>query len=165
MNKEMTMKAKFALFTLLGALAAVGSIALVARAEGPAPTILLPDTIKWGDAPPSLPPGAKLAVMAGDPGKPAVFVIRLKFPANYKIPAHWHPTDEYISVVSGSFMVGLGDTFDASKTTALPPGAFINAPANMKHFAMTKQETVVQITSMGPFQMPYVNPADAPPAK
>jgi quercetin dioxygenase-like cupin family protein len=158
------MKAKFALFTLLSVIAAVGSIAVAARAEGPGPTIFLPDGIKWGDAPPNVPPGAKLAVLAGDPGKPGVFIIRFKFPANYKIPAHWHPTDEYISVVSGAFLVGVGDTFDATKTTALPPGAFIVAPANMKHFAMTKQETVVQITSTGPFEMPYVNPADVPAA-
>jgi quercetin dioxygenase-like cupin family protein len=162
---EMTMKTRFALFTLLSALAAIGSIAVVARAEEPAHPIVLPGDIKWGEAPPNVPPGAKLAVLAGDPGKPGIFIIRFKFPANYKIPAHSHPTDEYISVISGAFWVGMGDKFDASKTTALPPGGFVTAPAKMNHFAMTKQETIVQITSTGPFQMPYVNPAEDPTPK
>src|SRR5690242_2229535 len=81
-----------------------------------------PSELQWGDAPPVMPPGAKLAVLNGDPSKPGLFIVRLKFPANYKIPAHWHPTDENITVISGAFWAGMGDKLDPAKTTELPPG-------------------------------------------
>jgi quercetin dioxygenase-like cupin family protein len=156
---ENAMKTKLALFPFLCMLA-VGSFQLSAKADGP----VLPGDIKWGDGPPNAPHGTKLAVLAGDPSKPGLFVIRFKFPANSKIPAHSHPTDEYISVVSGAFLVGVGDKLDPKKTTALPPGGFITAPAKVNHYAITKKETVVQITGTGPFEMTYVNPTDDPSA-
>ena len=133
-----------------------------AKAEGTAPTIVMPSDIKWADAPANMPPGAKLAVLMGDPGKAGPFVIRIKFPANYKVAAHWHPTDEQITVVSGAFMAGVGDKLDAAKTTSLPAGAFVSIPAKVNHYAMTKKETVVELSAMGPFEMTYVNPSDDP---
>jgi quercetin dioxygenase-like cupin family protein len=124
-----------------------------------------PATIQWGDAPPNLPKGAKLAVMYGDPGKEGLFVIRLKLPANYKMPAHSHPTDEVVTVVSGTFLVGMGDKLDASKAKALPAGSLVVAPAKANHFALSKQPTIVEVSAMGPFQLTYVNPADDPSKK
>jgi uncharacterized RmlC-like cupin family protein len=146
---------------LAGALAVLGFTAN-ARAEGTAPTITMPSDVKWADAPANMPPGAKIAVLTGDPGKAGLFVIRIKFPANYKVAAHWHPTDEQITVISGAFMVGAGDKLDAAHTTSLPAGAFVAIPAKVNHYAMTKKETVVELNAMGPFEMTYVNPSDDP---
>ena len=82
------------------------------------------EDIKWGPAPPAIPPGAPLAVVAGDPGKEGLFTMRLKMPANYKVPAHHHPTDEFVTVISGDFRVGLGDKLDMDKGQSLKAGGF-----------------------------------------
>ena len=80
--------------------------------------------IKWGDAPPSMPKGAKIAVLQGDPGKPGPFVIRLMVPAGTKIAPHWHSQDESLTVISGTLNFGLGDKPEAGKTHALTAGGF-----------------------------------------
>src|SRR4029078_12381715 len=87
------------------------------------------EDIKWGPAPPNIPPGAQLAVVAGDPSKEGLFTIRLKMPANFKVPAHHHPTDEFVTVISGDFRVGLGDKLDMDKGQSLKHGAFGDIPA------------------------------------
>ena len=120
--------------------------------------------IKWGPTPAVFAAGAQMAVLHGDPSKAAEYTVRLKMPNGYKIAPHWHPTDENITVVSGAFKVGMGKTFDAKGMLTLPTGGFITAPAKEPHFAETKGETVVQVHGMGPFQLTYVNPADAPKA-
>jgi quercetin dioxygenase-like cupin family protein len=149
--------------------AAVCALIALAAARGladqPAPpthTMLTPADIQWGEGPPSLPPGAKMAVVYGDPGKPGLFILRARMPANYKIPAHWHPTDETVTVLSGTIMMGMGDKLDAAKAKALPAGSSATMPAKNNHFAMTKKETVIQVTAMGPFEITYVNPDDDP---
>ena len=118
--------------------------------------------LKWGDAPASLPVGAKLAVLSGDPGKPGMFTIRLQMPAGYKIPAHTHPTDEIVTVISGTCNFGMGPKYDESAAKEQPPGAFLIMPAGMQHFAGSKAGCIVQVQSTGPFQVTYVNPADDP---
>jgi quercetin dioxygenase-like cupin family protein len=118
--------------------------------------------LKWGPAPPVFPAGAEMAVLSGDPGKAGTFVIRLKIPAGYKIPAHHHPTDEYLTVISGDFSLGMGDKLDETKSADLTAGSFAEAPAQMNHFAWTKSGAVVQVWADGPFAMTYVNPADDP---
>ena len=128
--------------------------------------MLTPDAIKWGDAPPNLPKGAKLAVLYGDPAKEGLlFVIRVKLPANYKIAAHSHPTDEVVTVLSGTFLVGMGDKLAPASAKAFPAGSVIVAPAKTNHFALTKQPTVIEVSAMGPFALTYVNPADDPSKK
>lgn len=124
--------------------------------------VVMPDSLKWGDAPAVLPKGALFAVLAGDPSKEGPFTIRLKIPAGYKIPAHSHPTAEAVTVISGEMNVGMGDILDQSKALKLPVGGFVNLPANMNHFAFAATETVLQINSTGPFAIKYVNPADDP---
>ena len=121
--------------------------------------------LKWGPAPAVFPAGAKMAVLQGDPGKTEMFTVRLDMPSGYTIPAHFHPTDENVTVISGTFLVGMGDRFDASKTMSLPAGGFVTAGANMNHFARAKGHTVVQVHAMGPFALTYVNPADDPRKK
>jgi quercetin dioxygenase-like cupin family protein len=136
--------------------------ASTALADAPM-AMLTPGDIKWGDPPPVFPKGAKMAVLYGDPSKPGeLFIVRLKMPAGYKIPAHWHPTDENITVVSGTFNMGMGDKLDPAKTKAFPAGSFAVAPAKVNHFALAKKEAIVEVSAIGPFAMTYVNPADDP---
>lgn len=118
--------------------------------------------LKWGPAPAVFPKGAKMAVVSGDPGKAEEFTVDLSFPAGYKIPPHYHPTAETVTVKKGTFLVGMGDTLDVAKAKSMKAGASGSLPANMHHFAVTKGATVVSVKSMGPFAMTYVNPADDP---
>jgi quercetin dioxygenase-like cupin family protein len=124
-----------------------------------------PDAIKWGDPPPFVPKGAKLAVLYGDPNKEGLFVIRVKIPANYRVPAHSHPTDEVVTVLSGTLLVGMGDKLAPASAKPFPAGSLIVAPAKANHFVLTKQPTVIEISSMGPLAINYVNPADDPSKK
>jgi quercetin dioxygenase-like cupin family protein len=118
--------------------------------------------IKWGPPPPSLPKGAEFAVLSGDPGKDGLYVIRLKMPAGYKIPAHNHPTTENVTVVSGNFHIGMGDHLDEKKGIELTSGGFGEAPAKMNHYAWATSPTIVQVHGQGPFAITYVDPADDP---
>ncbi|QRM31304.1 cupin domain-containing protein [Microvirga sp. VF16] len=125
-------------------------------------TMVNPGDITWKDGPPSLPKGSQIAVIYGDPAKDGVFVMRLKFPANYKIPPHTHSTDEVVTVVSGKVNFGMGATFDPAKTTVLTAGGIVAMPPGTQHFVQNDQETVVQLSSRGPWTIAYVNPADDP---
>ena len=117
--------------------------------------------LKWGDAPPNLPKGAQLAVMSGDPSKKAPFTIRLKMPSGYKIPPHWHTQDENLTILSGTFVLHMGDTMDAP-AHELTAGAYHFLPGKMHHAAETKAETILQLHGTGPFDIHYLNPADDP---
>jgi hypothetical protein len=127
--------------------------------------VALPDDIKWGDAPPVLPAGAQAAVLDGDPTKAAPFTIRLKVPDGYIVPPHWHSVEENVTVISGSFGLGLGDKVDKAKIRYLPPGSYIRLGREERHYAVAKGETVVQVHGIGPFDLHYVNPADDPTKK
>jgi quercetin dioxygenase-like cupin family protein len=136
------------------------SVALMTRAaaaQAPA--------VKWGPAPPVFPAGARFAVLQGDPSKAELFTVRLEFPAGYTIPPHFHPTDEHVTVISGTFLVGMGDKADFTHPVVLRAGGFITAGANMHHFARARGRTVVQVHAIGPFALTYVNPADDPQQK
>jgi len=117
---------------------------------------------KWGPAPPLLPPGAQIAVLAGDPTKAVPYTIRLKFPANYDIPAHSHPTDEHVVVVSGELFMGMGTRLDKKAGLGLGVGGFALMPANANHFAYTKGETTIVLYGQGPVEFKYVNRSDDP---
>jgi hypothetical protein len=119
-------------------------------------------TLAWGPAPAVFPKGAKMAVVSGDPAKAAPFTVELSFPDGYKIPPHFHPTEESVEVKKGTFLVGMGDTLDVSKTSPMKVGAKGQLPALAHHYSVAKGATVVSVTSMGPFAMTYVNPADDP---
>ena len=124
--------------------------------------LVMPADLTWMDAPPGLPAGAKVAVLSGDPSKEGLFSIRLKFPPNYIIPAHSHPSDEHVAVLSGTLALGMGDKLDSKKMKSLSAGGYALLPQNMNHYAMAKGETIIQLYSMGPFAITYVNPADDP---
>ncbi len=144
-------------------LIAVAASPLLCAADPSGP--MQPEEIKWGPAPPVLAAGAQMAVLAGDPAKSGPVTLRLKMPAGYAIAPHWHPTDERVTVVSGSLGLGMGDTLDKKNSKVLKAGGWGVAPANMHHFAWTKTGAVVQVDLMGPFAITYVNPADDPSKK
>ena len=121
--------------------------------------------VKWMDAPPSLPKGAKLAVISGDPGMPEPFTLRLQVPNGYRIAPHTHPTDEHVTVLSGTFAAAMGKTFDEKALGDLGAGSYAVMTAGMPHYAMARGTTVVQVHGMGPFVLNYVNPADDPSKK
>ncbi|MGH7487088.1 MAG: cupin domain-containing protein [bacterium] len=144
----------------LGAVLAVAFSGAMALAQGHVMQNL--GEAKWGPAPPFLPKGAEIAVLAGDPTKAVPYTVRLKFPANYSIPAHSHPTDENVAVVTGELYMGMGDKLDKRAGKALHAGAFALMPANANHFAYTKGTTTIVLYGQGPVEFKYVNPTDDP---
>jgi quercetin dioxygenase-like cupin family protein len=125
--------------------------------------VVTPEQIKWGAAPPSLPSGAQLAVLEGDPSKAgAPFGIRAKLPDGYRVPPHWHPTDERIVVLQGTLGMGVGEKFDPASGHELPVGSYALMPKGVRHFVWAKGETVIQVSGMGPLEINYMNPADDP---
>jgi quercetin dioxygenase-like cupin family protein len=134
-------------------------------ADRPHAIVATPEAIKWAPAPPILPAGARLAVLEGDPAQPGPFTMRLSMPAGYRIPPHFHPVTEHVTVIDGTFYVGMGETFDASKASALPTGTFAALEPGVRHFALTKSVTTIQLHGVGPWALVYVNPADDPRTK
>ena len=149
----------------LAAAALLGAAAQGASAGDPHHTVVPADTIQWGPAPPSLPPGAQAAVLLGSPAKEGPFVLRLKFPAGFVVPPHRHSKDEFVTVISGSFGVGSGEKVDRGSARPLPPASFVHLPAGMPHFAWSEVESVVQINGIGPFDVIYIDPKDDPRKK
>jgi hypothetical protein len=121
-----------------------------------------PNQIAWNPVPPALPPGAKLAVLEGNPFAEGPFTMRLQMPNGYRIPPHYHPAVEHVTVVSGTFTVGMGEKFDAAAMTKLPSGTFAALEAGTRHFAEAQGETIIQLHGNGPWGITYVNPADDP---
>jgi len=149
------------------ALAAIltGVSCSVLQAQSKEHVIAALNEAKWGPAPLLLPPGAQIAVLAGNPMGDGLYTVRLKFPAHYAIPAHSHPTDEHVVVITGALSFGMGDKLDraASGNKTLPVGGFALMPANMNHYAYTgSQETTIILYGQGPVEFKYVNPADDP---
>jgi quercetin dioxygenase-like cupin family protein len=129
----------------------------------PADFELLPaDKIQWQQGPPSLPKGAMIAVLEGDPSKEGPFVYRVKMPDGYRVPPHTHPKTERVTVISGTLNIGMGDKFDEKATKEMPAGTYGHWAAGMKHFGWAKGETVLQFHGMGPWSIQYVNPEDDP---
>ena len=121
--------------------------------------------LEWAPAPNFVPEGAQIAVLSGDPSKDGLYVVRMKLPAGYKVPAHHHPTTEMVTVISGDFHLGMGDKLDEEKGMLLTAGGFAQAPAGMNHFAWASSPTIIQIHGQGPFAITYVNPDDDPRSK
>ena len=127
--------------------------------------VVTPEDIKWVDGPPSLPSGAKIVMLEGDPSKEGAFVMRAKMPDGYKIMPHTHPKDERVTVLSGTLHMGMGEKFDEKATKAMPAGSYGRTGAGVKHFAFAKGMTVIQVHGIGPWAIDYVNPADDPRKK
>jgi len=147
------------------AVAVLGGFAVsrLAAHPGHEKNTFTPDSIQWVGAPPFMEPGARLAVLEGDPSaSTGDYTVRLKMPAGYRIAPHWHPRRENVTVLSGTFKVGMGDTFDEGKMGGFPAGSFAYLDPSMHHYAMADGEVVVQVHGVCPLQFNYVNAADDP---
>lgn len=135
-------------------------------AQTPPKHIFTPDAIPYGPLPPFVPPGAQLAVIEGNPAASSGdYTVRLKMPDGYRIPPHWHPKRENVTVISGTLKVGMGDQFDAGKMAEFAPGSFAYLDPNMHHYVAASGETVVQVHGMAPLMFNYINPSDDPSHK
>jgi hypothetical protein len=135
-----------------------------AHTDAGAHRMLTPGDLKWVDIP-SLPPGAKLAVIEGPLNEAVPFTFRLQLPANYQIPAHWHPAVERVTVISGTINMGVGDKLDKEKTQPLGPGSMAIMQPKTNHFVWTREEAVVQLSGTGPWGITYVNANEDPRKK
>jgi hypothetical protein len=139
---------------------------VAAHSEAHAKNAFTPDTTPWGPPPPFVPAGAQFAVLEGDPGAASGdYTVRLKMPDGYRIAPHWHPLRENVTIISGTFKVGMGDTFDAEKMGSFPAGSFAYLDPDMHHYAMASGEVVVQIHGQAPVKFNYINPKDDPSRK
>jgi hypothetical protein len=153
----------FSFVTIISTLSIGGVLAAEPAASATAPMVASPSDVKWGPAPPLVPPGAQVAVLDGDPFKDgSPYVLRLKMPDGYRVGPHFHPTDENVTVLRGTLGAGMGDKFDPKAGQLLTPGGFVRMPAGMHHYAWAKGPTVIQIHGVGPFAFTYVNPEDDP---
>lgn len=144
------------------ALAVALSVATCLADDHKGITINRPGEVQWKDGPPSLPKGAQIAILEGDPSKEGPFVFRVKVPDGYRIPVHTHPKMERVTVISGVFNIGMGDKFDETKTQAMLAGSYGFWEPGMKHFVWAKGETIAQFHGTGPWVITYANPEDDP---
>jgi quercetin dioxygenase-like cupin family protein len=148
-----------------------GTVALLAAAsavvgqDAKEHGLILPSEMKWGAAPASVPAGAQGAVLQGDPAKAGPFTLRLKLPDGYRIPPHYHPAIEHITVIQGTFVLGMGEKVETASEKPLGAGSFAFMPAGMRHFVRAQGETIVQLHGTGPWGITYVHPSDDPRKK
>jgi quercetin dioxygenase-like cupin family protein len=150
---------------LIFSLSLLGSVASAQGAPTAEPAhavMVFPDQVNWSPAPPSLPAGAKAAVLDGDPKQKTAFTMRLSLPDGYRIPPHFHPAVERVTVIEGNFQLGMGDKFDEAALKSMKAGAFVSMQPGTRHFVRAKGNTIVQLNAMGPWKLTYVNPADDP---
>lgn len=143
-------------------LASIAAGAVAQTAPNAEISIIQPSELQWMDGPPSLPPGAQVAVLEGDPSKAEPVTMRLKFPAGYEVKPHTHPIDEHVTVLEGRLNGATGESFDRNATRELSMGTFVVVPAEAPHYVWTDEETVIQLSFVGPFGTTYVDPADDP---
>ncbi len=151
--------------SLLSGVLVLVCLAIGVRAQAPAPMHqnIDPGSIKWEPAPPCMPPGAMVAVLYGDPSKDGeYYVMRLKAPDGFKVMPHTHPADEHLTVLKGTFLVGMGEKWDDSAMKSLGAQGHSFMPKNTAHFAMVKGETIIEASGVGPFGITYINPNDDP---
>ena len=155
MNKRSTI--------LLAATLTLSTAVVVAQQSDAGARITAAAEMQWKAGPPTLPSGAQIVVLDGDPTKPGPFTIRLKIPAGYQIPPHTHPAAaERITVISGAVRLGIGEKFDASGGRELQAGGFAVVPAGVPHCASASSDAILQIHSEGPFERKFVDPAHDP---
>jgi len=143
--------------------ASLASASLANPAQAPSTgahhTVVATDGIAWKP----LRPGAEIAVVSGDPDKDgSPFVLRMRYHVKSRIPPHWHPTDEHLTILSGTFRLGTGPSGDESATTPIGVGGYGFVAAKMPHYGWADANTTIQVHGLGPFAINYVNPADDP---
>jgi hypothetical protein len=157
----------FIALVIVGTLCVAGRlVTIAANPDTHDKNVFTPETIPWGPPPPFVASGAQLAVIEGNPAaSTGDYTVRLKMPDGYRIAPHWHPQRENVTVLSGTFKVGMGDTFDKDKMGSFPAGSFAYLDPDMHHYAMASGEVIVQVHGSAPLQFNYVNPADDPSKK
>jgi quercetin dioxygenase-like cupin family protein len=140
----------------------IGTSLQMAAAQTRDHALVTPKDITWGNAPASLPPTAQAAVLEGDPAKEGPFTLRIRMPDGYRIPPHFHPAVEHVTVLQGTFILGMGEKVTPQTEKALNAGSFAYMPAGMRHFARTQGDTIIQLHGIGPWGITYVNPSDDP---
>jgi quercetin dioxygenase-like cupin family protein len=158
--EEVAMKMRLVLVLSMGIAGVAGADDKAGRAHGGHIMVGAKD-LKWTDAPPALPKGAKVAMIEGDL-KEGPFTIRVQFPARYRVMPHTHPTMEHVTVLSGSVNMGMGEALDEKASTKLAAGGFAAMPANTAHYLWTSEKAIVQVHGIGPFAITYINPKDDP---
>jgi quercetin dioxygenase-like cupin family protein len=134
----------------------------LAQEHGSNHSMMIPSEFNWVDGPPSLPPGIKVAVLEGDPSKEGPFMMRIQLPADYKIPPHFHPAIEHVTVISGSFYMGHGEQFKPDAAKELTPGGVAVMATGERHYAFTKKKAEIQLHGIGPWGITYVNSKEDP---
>jgi hypothetical protein len=148
-------------YRLAIALLAIGvALHTVALAQTAAPGVvaITPEEMKWATQGGLAAPGMEQLNLIGDPAKPGPYTLRLKFPKGLKIPPHTHPDSREVTILSGTFATGYGETFDTAKLKMLPAGSFYTEPANVPHYIEIEEDTVLQVSGMGPSGRRPVNP-------
>src|SRR5262245_43398075 len=135
MNKSLVGLLVLALVPLVSLCLAQGTQDKAGHAADMNHVIVSLEGTKWGPAPPALPPGAQMAVLSGDPGSSGPYTLRAKLPAGYKVPPHWHPGDENVTVLKGTFVIGRGEKFDPAAGEEMMTGTYMRMPKGMRHFA------------------------------
>ena len=143
-------------------LAAAIAIASVSLAQSTEHIVENLQDARWGPAPPMLPPGASVEVLAGNPSQSVPVTLRVRVPEGYRIPPHSHPTDENVVILSGTVGFGMGDKLDTSAVKLLRVGGYALMPAGMNHYAYAKTAASLILYAQGPIEFKYVNPADDP---
>lgn len=148
-------------------IATIGVVAAIilgsaAHSEMVSKALISPDEINWGPAPASLPAGAEAALLYGDPTKEGLFALRIRIPKDYQIPPHTHPKAEVVTVLTGKFSLGMGSKAERTSTKQLGAGAFMAMPPEVAHYVFSDEETILQITSEGPWAINYIDPKDDP---
>lgn len=147
---------------IAGAVALAVGVSLASAQGADSPIVLSPQEIDWQPAPTWLPPGAEVAVLYGNPGESGLFALRVKVSAGYHVPPHRHPVDKVVTLISGKLQVGMEETVDRSRTKVLVPGSFWVVPAGTPDYVFAEEDTVLQLTAVGPWGINYVNPEDHP---
>lgn len=121
-----------------------------------------PEDINWQAGPGSFEEGAQFAVLEGDPSEAGVFTMQIKVPDGFVIRPHWHPNVERVTVLQGTFHLGSGEEVNEEAAEALPAGTYTSMPPEMSHYAIAEGETIIQLTTVGPWVINYVNEEDDP---
>jgi hypothetical protein len=148
------------LFTGLAMLLLAAPVA--AQQAQPHHSIQTPEDLAWQPGPGSLQPGAEFVIIEGDPSAEGLFTMRIRMPDGFIIAPHWHPNQERVTVLSGVFHLGSGRTLDRAATQRLPAGSHFSLPPRMEHFAIMEGETIIQLTSEGPWVINYIRAEDDP---
>jgi len=148
--------------TLIGMAARAGEATALAQTQEPRSLALTPSEMPWISQGPLAASGMEQLNLVGNPSKPGPYTLRLKFPKGLKIAPHSHPDSREVTILSGVFATGYGETFDSAKLKILPAGSFYTEPANVPHYIEIKEDTVLQVSGTGPSGRKFINPSDNP---